>query len=82
MIMMRDNIGQKYVPSLERNKNETYIPHHVSQVLQQRVVLFQNNLKNQDPSYKMDLDFGDYFEGKNPSCTGIIQVLFSYLESF
>ena len=29
---------------------------------------FQNNPENLDPSYKMDLDFWDYFErGKNPS---------------
>ena len=30
-----------------------------------RVFLFQNNLKNLNPSYKMDLDFGIGFWGKN-----------------
>ena len=30
------------------------------------VSLSKNSPKTLDPSYKMDLDFWDYFEGENP----------------
>ena len=36
--------------------------------------LFQNNPKNLDPSYRMDLDFLIVLEGRDPSCSKIIQV--------
>ena len=42
----------------------------------------QNNPKNLDPSYKMDLDFGDCLKKENPSCSIIIHYLYKYLVSF
>ena len=43
--------------------------YHIYSVLRQSLFFFQNNPKNLDPSYKMDLDLWDYF-GKGK--TGII----------
>ena len=54
----------------------------ISSVIRQSLFSFQNNHKNLDPSYKMDLDLWDCFGRKNLNYSKILQLwLFSNMKS-
>ena len=49
--------------SLTTCKSYSLAHYHISSAIRQEIFVFQNNLKNLDPSYKMELDFWDCFGG-------------------
>ena len=73
MIIMDNRTGTQMkvkIGSVLRNKS-LWKPYHISSVIRQKFFSFQNNPKNIDPSYKMDLDLWD--------CLGRVKLIAKFL---